>query len=425
MSLSRSKTLVAILLSFALIGCENLLDVDLPGFVSEDDLSDPRIAQTLALSVVGNTGTTWDTYLLWATAHSDEWIPASGNATNKRRALRRIDPDFAAYASLFSDLHRSRSEAVEFFERVQAIPDADLPRKTEFLAMIRAWGTWPLIAFGETFCGSPIDGGTEILRSGQLHALAEAGFTEAIQLAEQAGLTNLRYMALVGRARARLGLEDYAGVIADAEQIPEGFRFDIARESGVGRLNNAQYVTLNALPSDGEIRKNASVAPGYRDLRWKDVKDPRVNIQATGTTTYDFITEHFRHDKINSMATPTRLASWAEARLFIAEAAAMTGDLNRAREILNHFHQRAGIPPVTEEDIPTQDDVIRHVIEERRRELFAESGFRLRDHIRWRGTPFEIPFLGEPGSDHPAGVDLGGEPYGDATCFPVPSIEGV
>lgn len=106
-----------------------------------------------------------------------------------------------------------------------------------------------------------------------------------------------------------------------------------------------------------------------------------------------------------------------------AEAAAVTGDLDRARGILDEFHRRAGIAAVPASDIPMQADVIRHVIEERRRELFAESGCRLRDHIRWRGTEFEIPFLGEPGSDAPDGRTIGGELYGDATCFPVPAIE--
>jgi hypothetical protein len=95
----------------------------------------------------------------------------------------------------------------------------------------------------------------------------------------------------------------------------------------------------------------------------------------------------------------------------------------RAVAILDGFHQRAGIPPVTAADIPTQPDVIRHVIEERSRVLFAESGARLRDHLRWRGTEFEIPFLGEPGSDAPDGLTIGGELYGDATCFPVPAVE--
>ena len=118
------------------------------------------------------------------------------------------------------------------------------------------------------------------------------------------------------------------------------------------------------------------------------------------------------------------MASYREAQIFIAEAAAMTGDLGRAREILNDVPRRArGSRRSRRPTSPTQADVIRHVIEERRREFFVEGGHRLRDHLRWRGTEFNVPFLGEPGSDHPDGVDQYGQPYGSATCFPVPAIE--
>lgn len=64
-----------------------------------------------------------------------------------------------------------------------------------------------------------------------------------------------------------------------------------------------------------------------------------------------------------------------------------------------------------------------HVLEERRRELLSEGGHRLNDMLRFRGTKFQIPFLGEPGSDHPAGVNQAGVPYGSTTCFPLPDIE--
>jgi hypothetical protein len=76
-----------------------------------------------------------------------------------------------------------------------------------------------------------------------------------------------------------------------------------------------------------------------------------------------------------------------------------------------------------EEDAPSQADVIRAVIEERRRELFVEGGHRQRDHLRWRGTPYEVPYLGEPGSDHPDGIDQYGQVYGSTTCFPVAQNE--
>jgi hypothetical protein len=86
---------------------------------------------------------------------------------------------------------------------------------------------------------------------------------------------------------------------------------------------------------------------------------------------------------------------------------------------------------VTAADLPTQADVIEHVIEERRREFFSEGAHRLRDHLRWRETPYAIPFLGEPGSIHPDGRLLDpdtGAPlreYENTTCFPVPTVEGI
>ena len=207
-----AKIALTSLLVCALGACDNLLQVDLPGSVTEGDLTDVRIAQTLALSVVGNTGVAWDTYILWATSHSDEWTPASGNAPTKRRAQRQIDPLFPEYVSdLFAPLHLARAEANEYFDRISSVPDAELPRKTEFLATIRAWGTWPLIAFGETFCGTPLDGGEQTLTPDELLALAETRFTEALTLADQAALPTIKNMALVGRARARLGRKKLRG----------------------------------------------------------------------------------------------------------------------------------------------------------------------------------------------------------------------
>ena len=74
-------------------------------------------------------------------------------------------------------------------------------------------------------------------------------------------------------------------------------------------------------------------------------------------------------------------------------------------------------------DAPTQDDVIRLVIEERNRELFAEGGHTMTDHIRFRSTPYNIPFKGEPGSAYPNGIDHIGQAFGPATCFALPSVE--
>lgn len=419
-------------LGLAACDMENLLEVDLPGQVTEGTLDDPRQAQTLTNSVIGDVECAWNNYVAAASHHSDEWIQSSGNATMKRWGQRDITPTFDAYASggcdanygLFTPMHTARYQAETNYERVMAFPDDQVPGKPAMLARIRAYGALPYVAFAEGFCGTPLDGSEKVYTSRELFAIAEERFTEALQLAQQANLADLRSFALVGRARARLGQEDYAGAIEDASQVPVGFRFVASRDQAPALRQNAQFRLVDGPTAAAASQKHASVAPSYRDVRWKGVKDPRVNVAWDGVSLgFDFTTPHYRHDKYNAFDSPVLIASHREAQMIIAEAAALTGDLARARQILDAFHTAAGIPPLTEADVPTQAAVIRQVIEERRREFFAEGGHRLRDHLRWRGTEYAVPFLGEPGSDHPDGVDHTGQPYGTATCFPIPSHE--
>ena len=431
--------IIALVAAAALGACDTdeLLEVDLPGRVDEGALDDPRLAQTLVNSVIADVECAWDNYVAAAAHHSDEWIASSGNSTMARWGLRDIPPTFASMATgdcgdsygLFTPLHGARFQAESNFSRIQGFDDAEVPNKTAMLATIRAYGAWTLVAFSEGFCGTPLDGGEQVLGPAELAALAEEKFTEAIDLATQAGLTDLATMATVGRARARLTQEKYSEVITDAATVPDGFLFLATRDNQPADRQNAHYEAINGNTGDDAAQKHATIAPNYRALEWKGTPDPRVAVEWDGTLGFDFFTRHFRHTKANSFDAPTMMASWREAQLFMAEAYAMTNQLAEARAILSDLHARAGIPDVTAGDIATQEDVIAHVIEERRREFFSEGGHRLRDHLRWRGTQYEIPFLGEPGSIHPNGRLLDpetGDPlreYEDATCFPVPTVE--
>jgi hypothetical protein len=115
------------------------------------------------------------------------------------------------------------------------------------------------------------------------------------------------------------------------------------------------------------------------------------------------------------------IASYREARLFLAEAHIRSGEVGDGVAIINARRVELGLPEVTYD--PDQDEAIELLLEERRRELFLEGGHRLNDMLRFRGTPYEIPFLGEPGSIHPDGVDQSGFEYGTATCLPLPDVE--
>lgn len=422
--------LLALLLTTT--ACSDLLEVELPGKVPQTALDDPGLAQTLFNSVVGDSECAWTNYVAASAHHSDEFIQSSANAPMKRWGIRDITPDYNNYASgeceanygLFLPLHTARVQADQNFVRIQDFPDEAVPGKPAMLAAMRGYSAQTLLAFGEGFCGTPLDGDGPTLTPAELLALAAERFTETMQLAVQAGADDIENMARVGRAKARLDLDDYPGAISDAEMVPAGFVFNAGRSQAPVRNQNAHYRLVNGPPNGDTGQRHGSVAPSYRDVQWKEVDDPRINASWDGAALgFDFSTAHWSHDKITSFDAPVMMASWREARMVIAEASALSGDLDRARAILNEFHTAAGIPPVTEADTPTQADVIAHVIEERRREFFVEGGHRLRDHLRWRGTEYEVPFLGEPGSDHPDGVDQNGDPYGSTTCFPVPVIE--
>jgi hypothetical protein len=149
----------------------------------------------------------------------------------------------------------------------------------------------------------------------------------------------------------------------------------------------------------------------------------------TGRLGFDFVTPHYTIDKYVSQASPLPLATYKEAQLYIAEAEAQQNNVPAARAIIDARHAIAldssgvGLPPWTAGAAATQAEVIRHILDERARELFAEGGHRLNDMLRYRGTLFNIPFKGEPGSVHPDGVDQTRDVYGNTTCFPLPTVE--
>lgn len=410
-------------------GCdlETVLDVNLPGNVVDEALNDPALAPVLAQSIVADFECAWNNYVVGSALVSDQFIQASGNLNQRNWGTRRVESSDGSYSQtncagpygIYTPLHIARAGAEDFFERISGFPDAEVPNKTALLATIRVYGAYALLALGEGFCEMALDAGPLMTRTEVLE-LAEARFTAGLELAQQASDADLRHLALGGRARVRLDLEDFAGAIADAEQVPEGYLKNATRdETATARYNGfCNYITCST------FGRNASIAPNYRNVEWEGVPDPRVNVTTLGRVAADNATEHwFPADKATTRSEPLSITSWEEAQLVIAEASARTGDLARARAIINRLHEDAGIPPYDAAGTATPSQVVAQVIEERRRELFLEGGHRFNDHYRFRGTEWAIPYKGEPGSIHPDGIDHTGVPYGSTTCFALPDVE--
>jgi hypothetical protein len=416
----------AALLAVTACAFNDILGVHVPGRVQEGALDDPSLANTLAASVVSDLECAWNNYVAGAALIGDEFVQASGNLNQRNWASRRITADEPTLAQgscrtaygIYTPLQTARFQAQDLFKRVDAFPDAKVPNKTLLKAQIRAYGGFALVALGEGFCQMALDGGP-LMTPKDVLTVAESQFTDAISLATTAGSSDILNMALVGRARVRLDLQNFSGAIADAQKVPIGYIKVATRDASDVRRYDALCENITC-PQN----RNATVAPNYRNVTWQGVPDPRVVVSTTGQLAFDNAQIHyFPTKKHTSRDYGLLLASYKEARLFVAEASARTGDLATARTLINQMHTEAGIPAYDPSATDDQTAVVAQVIEERRRELFTEGGHRLNDQLRFRGTAWAIPFKGEPGSIFPTGVDATGLPYGSTTCFPLPTVE--
>ena len=415
-----------------LSGCslDEILEVHVPGKVLAEALENAALADVLTTGVIAEVECSWNQYVAGSAHHSDEYVPTSGNLTMRNWGQRKIYASDAGYSQgtcggwgypMFTPLHTARFQAQDVASRLSTFPAEDVPNLAALQATAATWGAFPLVAMGEGFCSMAIDGGPE-LTPAQVQDEADQRFSSAISLAQAAGDETLTMQAQLGRARVRVAKGDYAGAMADAGQIPDGFIVNVTRDAAESRRYNYYFERLNA-PTG--FRAHGSVADNYQNLTLgadgmptdgDGVPDTRVNVKTDGTQAADFATVLYYHDKYNSRSDPLPLVHWHEARMYEAEAMAMQGDVDGALGKINGLREAAGLPAVTAS--VGAGEIMDLVKEERRRQLFVLGGHRLHDMLR-----FNIPFLGDPGSIHPDGLDQTGAEYGNLTCFQLPEVE--
>lgn len=416
---------------------DEILEVDIPGKVDANSLTDPALATVLLNSVIGDAECAWSNFAAAASHHSDEWIPTSGNLNMREWGQRKMglqsssgsqlaQGSCASNYGIYTPLQTARFQNEDVFAKLAEFDAAEVPNKAQMQGIARLYGGWSLIALGEGFCSMALDGGPE-MQPDQVSTEAVQKFTEAISGAGDATLVSAAYG---GRARAKLDMGDWSGAIADAQQVPEGFKFVADRAADNDRRMNQLHRRLNDT-NDG-VSKHGSVADHFRDLTVNDageltqndgMPDPRVPVRTIGNQAFDFSTIHYFTDKYTSRGDPAPMASWEAAQLIIAEASTQMGDLATAVGAINGLRSNAGLPTWAAGATATQSDVLEAVLAERSRELFVEQGWRFNDMLQHRGTAQQIPFLGEPGSIHPNGLDQTGAEYGTVTCWELPLVE--
>ena len=391
--------------------CDSLLDVDLPGQVEASELDNPGLAETLVLGSVADFECAFTSTSVATGLFADEWWTSSGlrnyniwgSRNEEVRNFGATACEFFGSHGTWRPLQTARFTALDAIDRIEGWDPADVPNRDFLIAQAHAYAGYSILLLSETFCEVAFNSGPAESRESGFQR-AEQQFTNAIERAQASGhadAANIRQMALVGRARARLNLGDQAGVESDASQVDRDF------------VHYATYATTsqrrrNKVVQRNNVTSDMSVHPRYRDLEIDGVPDPRVPVEVTGGLGNDNVTTLALQQKFDSEAADKPMATGREAQLMLAEVRGGQA----AVDIINDLRSDYDLPEFSSTD---EAEIKRQVVEERRRELWM-MGTRMGDMLRY--TDDELS-----GLTWETGNNQKGEPYSSLTCIPIQDAE--
>ncbi|HTE46556.1 MAG TPA: hypothetical protein VK636_14990, partial [Gemmatimonadaceae bacterium] len=362
----------------ALVGigaCNSLLDVDNPGSVPAESLSDPALAPALVAAAIQTLQCGVEQYDASVGMLSSEYINANAFVDNHPWEWRGVVEIKAAPGNCnygrattamgyYTPLQQARFQLDDAFNRLDKFADADVPGRAGLMAQMRAYAGYAVLLLGEGMCEMAIDNGPKMTRE-QVFAVAEDRFTDAITRGTAVNDQSILNMARVGRARARLDLKKLPDAAADAILVPAGFvRNAEFTEGGAAQRENRIYNLT--------IRNDfLSVAAPYRNLTVNgvpgNVPDPRVKVKDMARKASDLVTPMWAQQKFIAQtgATPIPIASWNEAQLIYAEA--VGGQLGL--DAINRVRTANAVPTLAG-PAPTGQAFTDLILEERRRQLF-------------------------------------------------------
>jgi hypothetical protein len=300
---------------------------------------------------------------------------------------------------IYNPLATARWDADHAMKNLTTWTDQQVPDRQTLLARSALYAGFSYSLLGMSMCTAAFDLGPEVTQPG-MFALAEQRFTSAIGAA--ASKPDVLNAAYVGRARVRLYQGNKAGAATDAALVPKGFALRAANDATDNRLYNRVFAVTSQFGFYTVEAQSRNLTTEAGEV------DPRSAVTQVATRPADNRSTIFVPNKYAAGdAAPTRIASYDEAQLILAEA---QGGQN-AVTIINALRAASNLKPYAG---PTDAASIQNlIIDERRRVLFLE-GFRNYDQQR-----FNIAFNPAAGSAFP----LKGGFYGTTRCLPLPDVE--
>jgi hypothetical protein len=345
------------------------------------------------------------------------------NQTPLQQAGALIPDQSATY---WSNGHQSRWIAEDAVRRFTALGAGKV--NATIFAEAHLWGGYANRMLGENMCEAVFDGGGKEPNA-KYFERAEAAFTNAINMAPTG---NIKTAAYAGRASVRVWLKNWAGAIADAQQVPLAFVYTAATDpSNQSTQNNVYWNNANS-----PYRSYSSYATWHLTYA-QQTGDPRVLI-GTNTaipfgnatlTGYGLVPWSFQQ-KYTTTSAPFRISTGREMVLVRAEAALATGDMAGAMNLINSLRttliSRTTNQPLAGWTASNITDAWTALKRERNIEFWLE-GRRLGDLRRWseNNTPGTVDWPAFENVVRADGLNGGSlfKEYPPSKCFPIPTEE--
>lgn len=381
----RVGRILALVAGIMLIGCEDILDVEIPRDIAAETVTDPALAELVTISVLSNLECGISSYaaasglfgneLAIGSSHGGTGFGyrSSGNQGNSWTCSANEQLGPSAYGAQYTAMAFGKDMTRRLEEAIAAgdpYPDPDF-----HLAYRSVYTAFAITMLGEGYCRAVVEPEGPALSRLETLADAEVWFTQALQHAEAINEVPVINMARLGRARVRLNLENLTGATEDALLVPEGFVFMATRSNSPKERSNQvwMHTYFSIFQTVGAL---------FENLQVNGEPDPRVDVTDTGQNTTDDTVPFFAPVKHNSAGNGHRVASWEEAQLIIAEA--QLGQV--AVDRINALRQMHGLPDFTPVDVTDDIEILNKVVDERAREFFLE-GRLLADMVRFHEDP--------------------------------------
>ena len=433
-----AKVALTLALAATVTACDELLEVENPGSVTEDATFLPAQASLIMNSAIADIECAYSDFTAFEAAGYDDTTTRTVGWWGGRFEMPPTPGTGGGCAgsqenssgTWFKPLHKGRWMGEQLYARLANEWDASqVADREQLMGMAAIYVGITYATFGEFFCEVTADAGP-LMAWNQSLALAEQWFTDALGHIQTAGdfpiaggiTTSAQQMATLLRARVRFAQNTPAKdaeAVADAQLITQGFASYVTREAGAERTRiNRVYSghvglgwvallgpidwwtgTSSTNPLTGAPWPAVIPFTGYWELgvdaegRAVDnngnaltlatagtVADPRVpseNIVASGIGGGPNNYPRWEQRKYTTQDDDFALAKWDEARLIEAQVAGG----QTAIDLVNELRVAHSLPEITgaylthlTDGANDAQDVQIMLLEEIRRTFFLEGG---------------------------------------------------